>query len=403
MNKIYAKMKSFALKFMGLFGYKPNHPTTLDEMLYEEASEGEPNTPNPEPRKRKEKSSTFSFKKAILEDLKNYFYYIKKMKAADKQAYGFYSKMGANLITNYAFDKDDIKELPTRWKETRPSFGCIFTSLNHEKESSEDSISPAFMYFSKFDKAPSGIQIAPPGWDVYRATVYFHRTRDKRNSKINVALDFCVAVDPDNQVKFLLSKTQEQCVIHSKRPDPTGKKIHIFYLNKWGIPEIYLEWAAEKKMQAEDLMVKIFNDMVNFYDASAYMGMVEINVQRDNTKAKFCIQPQDAVVMFKDREKIGNSRKHIFHSVVPHTRVIKGVEKNIKLHFRGQRDFTWNGYSIKINIPIRESVVWMPEIDIKAHSYDEDEHIPEGSIELGSELADFINEVDSKHKSQYVA
>jgi hypothetical protein len=408
MNKVISRIKSFALKVMGLFGYKPNHPNTLDEMLFEEAEE-DPSyaqsyqAKQEENKKRRSKNPTLSFKKAILGDLKNYFYYIKKMKSADKEAYGFYSKMGANLVTNYAFDKEDIKHLPTRWKETRPSFGCIFTSIDAEDEKSVDSIAPAFMYFTKFDKSPAGVQIAPKGWDVYRATIYFHRTKDNRKSKINISLDYCVAIDENNEVKFLLSKTQDQVVIQSKRPAQNGHKTHYFCRNKWGIPNVYMEWAAEKGMKAEDLMVHLFKDMVNFYDASSYMGMVEIGVQRDNIKAKFCIQPQDAVTMFKDREKIGNSRKHIFHSVVPHTRVIKGVEKNIKLHFRGQRVFTWNGYSINISVPVRESVVWMPEIDIKSHSYDDDEEIPPNSLAFGAELADFISDVGNKHKPKYVS
>lgn len=401
MNKLYANMKLFALKIMGLFGYKQNHPTSLEEMIIEGESECSSRSETSEPKKKRTKNPTISFKKAILGDLKNYFYYIKRMKTSDKEAYSFYSKMGASLVTDYKIDKDDIRQLPSRWKTTRPSFGCVFTSVDADKEDKEEGVSPSFMYFTKFKRSPEGVQLAPEGWDVYRATAYFHKRSTGKKSKINASLDFCVAIDPENNVKFLLCKTPETITIRSKKSDTNGQKVHSFTRCKWGIPEIYIDWAKEKGMNAEDFMVHMFKDMANFYDAASYMGMVEINVQRDNIKAKFCIQPTDAVSMFKDREKIGNSRKNIFHSVVPHTRIINGVEKKIKLHFRGQRDFVWNGYAINITVPVRESILWMPEIDVS--SIDEnDEDIKDG-IEFGDELADYLISANQKYKTKYVS
>lgn len=401
MKNLYANIKLFALKVMGLFGYKPNHPTSLEEIIFEHEVKENVSFEESGPRKQRKKNPSISFKKAILMDLKNYFYYIKKMKTSDKEAYGFYSKMGASLVTDYKIDKDDIKQLPARWKITRPSFGCIFTSANPDEQDNDDNVVPSFMYFTKFKHSPEGVQLAPDGWDVYRATAYFHKRASGKKIKINGSIDFCVAIDPENNVKFLLCKTPETVVIQSKKPDNNGRKTHTFTRSKWGIPKAYIDWAKEKGMTAEDFMVCIFKDMANFYDASAYMGMVEINAHRDNIKAKFCIQPTDAVTMFKDREKIGNSRKNIFHSVVPHTRTINGVEKKIKLHFRGQRDFIWNGYAINITIPVRESIVWMPEVDISCVD-ERDEDIKEG-LEFGSELADYLISANQKYKTKYVS
>jgi hypothetical protein len=54
---------------------------------------------------------------------------------------------------------------------------------------------------------------------------------------------------------------------------------------------------------------------------------------------------------FKDRDydltKLG-SRKRIFHLVKEHTRRDGAV---VKQHYRGQRQFSWAGYDVKITVP----------------------------------------------------
>jgi hypothetical protein len=41
-------------------------------------------------------------------------------------------------------------------------------------------------------------------------------------------------------------------------------------------------------------------------------------------------------------------RKRIFHIVRPH---VRADGRAVKMHFRGMRDFAWNGYRIVVTVP----------------------------------------------------
>lgn len=404
MNKLYAKMKSFTLKIMGLFGYKPNHPTTLDEMLYEEAFE-ENDTINGNdylslPKQRVKRGEKNVIKNAILSDLDKYFLLLKKMKKADNNSYEFYKKIGGQIVTNFNFDASELNVLPSRWKKDRPAFGCILCTHDMEnkvKNGDEKSHVPQMLYFTRYQKPPYGVQMVPDEFDIYKVTIHWY----ERN-KFNVVTDMCIGIDTSNNVHLLLMKVDDSVAFYSKRQGSRGKEKQIVPRQKWGIHEFYKDWANEHKMTPEDLLVNLFCYTINMYDYSNMSGMIEVRAYKNNLVGRFMLQPQDAAHIFKDRERIGNTRKHIFHSVVPHTRTIKGKEKNIKLHFRGQRDFYWNGYNINIVVPIRETVLYLPEVDIRALDGDdpENKHLLKDSIDGGGELADLLLKIDRREYNQ---
>lgn len=398
MNKIYARMKSFALKIMGLFGYKPNHPTTLDEMLYEESFEDKPTNDYvfaAFPKQRARRGEKAAVKNALLNDLDKYFNLLKKMKKADHTAYEFYKKIGGQIVTDFQFDADELNTLPPRWKKDRPAFGCVLCTNDIDKKEKKgvkyNKYTPQMLYFTRYDKPPSGVQMVPAGYDVYKVTVHWYEQK-----KFNVTTDICVGIDPENNVHMLFTKVDDTAVFYSKRVGARGKCRQVVHRQKWGIHEFYKDWADDHKITPEELLVNLFCYTINIFDASNMSGMIEVRAHKNNLVGRFMLQPQDAAYMFKDRERLGNTRKHIFHSVVPHTRTIKGKEKNIKLHFRGQRDFYWNGYNINIVVPIRETMLYLPEIDFKAFDGDDpdNKHLLKDSVDGGAELADFLLKVD---------
>lgn len=413
LGRILSNAKIFALKVLGAFGYKPNHPTTLEEIIFEEQEEviceeqeevicGEPEKSDYAPiqRYRRKRSDKAENKNSILNDLDRYFRLLKKMKTADNLAYDFYKKIGGQIVTDFQFDGKEIYSLPPRWKKDRPAFGCILcTNGIHksEKQGAESKVyTPQMLYFTRFEKSPLGVQVAPDGYDIYKVSAHWY---EKGN--FNFVTDMCFGIDPDNNVHMLFTKIDDTAVFYSKRIGAPGKERQVVSRQKWGVHEFYKEWAAEHDVTPETLLVSLFCYTVHFYEASNMSGMIEVKARKNNLVGRFMLQPQDAAYMFKDRERIGNTRKHIFHSVVPHTRTVNGKEKNIKLHFRGQRDFYWNGYQINIVVPIRETVLYMPEVDFKAVDADdpENKHRLKNSIEGGAELADFLLKIDrGEHK-----
>ena len=58
---------------------------------------------------------------------------------------------------------------------------------------------------------------------------------------------------------------------------------------------------------------------------------------------------------FQDRDIVltdsGAARKRAFHLVRPHVRASGAA---VKMHFRGEKDFTWAGYQVNITIPARD-------------------------------------------------
>lgn len=72
-----------------------------------------------------------------------------------------------------------------------------------------------------------------------------------------------------------------------------------------------------------------------------------------NVAMRLCIPERSAKVFFRDREAPDGGRlRPIFHIVGEHPRVLpSGREIMVREHYRGNREFTWNGYRTLITVP----------------------------------------------------
>ena len=79
--------------------------------------------------------------------------------------------------------------------------------------------------------------------------------------------------------------------------------------------------------------------------------MIKVKAYKGRLAAIFSVNVLRTPYFFKDRDLCVNVRgkkKKIFHIVRTHIRKTGSV---VRTHFRGMREFNWNGYKIRITVP----------------------------------------------------
>lgn len=312
----------------------------------------------------------FSFRDTILQQLERYFVYLARMKKHDAQAFGFYKEMGATLlpyVNTGAYhrqrkDQDDPEAPPiplADWfHRTRPAFGCYAYGADPETEKFElandanglDMWVPKFMYFKKYSAPPFSVE-PKSGGDVYALTVWWDRPQDtKQYSKYGRPQEFALFVSADGKQLLALR------MLETKLVDVWSKRKHEHFRipqRGWHIPHEFEDWAKRRGKDVQRFLTDLFLDAVQRVALSQY-SMVRVAASKDDMTAVFSVDMQRMSYFFQDRDisvtKHG-SRRRIFHIVRPHRRADGTV---VKLHFRGERHFTWAGYDVRITIPGRD-------------------------------------------------
>jgi hypothetical protein len=350
---------------------------------------------NRKPRKsRKVQDQTvgeFHFREAILDQLENYFLYLRRMKHGDREAYNLYQKLGAHVIP-YRYPKPGSGKLPRWWAERQPTFGAVAFAVGEEwadEERKQKSISPRFLYFSKYkaSKRPGTIEQYSKG-SVYVLTVYW----DDGKKKGGYPAEYAVGVDPDGTVHVL--RTLNSSV---ERPKSRGKngqkgKAAAIPVRRWGIDPYWNDCVArptEMGETPEQFMKNLFCWVADLFER-ANASMTRVAVKKDGMKAIFSVGIERTPYFFRDRDRDDNGqRKKIFHIVRAHRREVGGKQQAVRTHFRGEREFDWNGYQVEITVPGWHHFDMM-DFNVEGHSCADDEPKTPDTIE-GGEVADFLN------------
>lgn len=308
----------------------------------------------------------FYFRDAILDELDRYFFYVRRMRQGDREAYDLYSKVGANVLPadSVWWNVGIAADLEPWWaKNNRPSFGAVaFSSfkLTEEIERKDISLLPKFLYFRKYTLPPKDIQPASGG-DIYVVTVYWDQDHDGK-MKYGVPTEFPVLVRPDGQVRVL--KMLRNAPVRVRGRKGTFLVPH----RTWGHSGFFKDWAAENGRDLEDHLRSVFVCAANAFSASQLSG-VQVRVRRGKNTALFSVDVVRTPYFFKDRDitlGASGSRKKIFHIVRTHKRVrADGKESFVKTHFKGERSFRWNGYDVEITVPCRDHFS-LAEFDVGA-------------------------------------
>ena len=346
--------------------------------------------PSTEPREQKiiqieeEKAWSkfdYSFRKTVLDDLDIQFEVLKHFKRTDPDSYNLYSQVGCYLLPESV---EVGGEISPWFLEHRPSFGAVApinVKLHEEYDKKENKLLPRFVYFEKYKphKAPAHIQKTNRG-DIYLVTLYYE---DFKRKKIRFPIEVPIALASDGSVFVLKQHLHNLASIkikHSKRRDLEGGRVKSFTIptNKWEIPKYWKEFAEDHKIDPIEHAVILFTMAANFYEAATMGGITRVDVRKDDLHLALSVDPKRTAYFFRDREKTslpGNTSKRIFHAVKPHRRIVKGEERYVKYHFRGERDFDWNGYRVQISVPYLDHLQ-MAEFNVSAI---DDPELTEGS------------------------
>jgi len=319
----------------------------------------------------------FNFRDTILQQLERYFVYLDRMKKHDADAYGYYCQMGATILPYLATNAqnrgaEDPKKLRRNtpladwFNKTRPSFGCFVYGADPETERYEKETAPKngkenyevwvpkFMYFKKYKKPPPEIQMISGG-DIYSMTIWWDRPFDKK-IKYGVPQEFGIFVSRDGEEVVALRCCDTKYVpIRHKTNGAGHKRGQTFTIPQraWHIPGDFDKWAKENGDTAQHFLTELFKETICRNEMSQY-SMTRVAATKDGMTAVFSVNIHRTAYFFQDRDvALGEDgkRKRIFHFVRPHTR---SDGSTVKAHFRGEREFSWAGYGIKITIPGRD-------------------------------------------------
>lgn len=332
-------------------------------------------------------SGRFYFKETVLDELHRYVRCMKRMKSVDKEAYECCRRIGVNLIPDRigiptAEVSDPGARLPPWFVETTPAYGAVaFGQTRSKKADGSEWIWPRLYHFIRYDKKRHPPQVvAPRDGVVYLLTAYFDDDKElggKTDWKLTQQIP--VAVMPDGEVIPLIVQRQTKLRIHHRHRREGEARVTQIWRSDWGYPHGLADWAADHKKKAPQLMRELF-----LYSAALHTGtnssMIRVGVSKGGVTALMNVDITRTPYFFKDRDPviINGVKKRIFHIVRPHTRINGDV---VHMHFRGLRDFDWNGYGVKISVPGLDHPI-IAEMPVAALDFDEKQPTPRGMMEL---------------------
>lgn len=376
-NKVIQKI----LGFLILFRWKQNALPSLeivrpdDDDFITSIAEPGTSTDRGTPEDRAEAAAgrgEFYFKERILDKLDNYFFYIRRMRAVDPDAFALYSQLGCHICPERGAAIKNDTGARAYLKGHRPGFGAV-AFMGADADEYDDYLKAQFLYFTKFEKKTLKGTVERPrnDDDIYIVTVFL----DRKNIKYGHALEFAVAVDRAANVRPLRTLCCSRQTIRSKRK---GGAFSIPQ-KRWMIHPMWQEVAREKGETVQEYLIKNFEIAFSaFVLASSAMVRIEVE-DHAKLRASFGVDIKRMPYFFKDRKINTNKKKKIFHIVRAHLRATKNGETPIRLHFRGARQFEWNKYKINISVPGKHHAMFA-DFDLPTHLLDETNPISRNMI-----------------------
>jgi hypothetical protein len=294
----------------------------------------------------------------ILNQLDNYFAAIRLLRKTDPETYKLYGRVGG-LVTSgrhwYEFGS-----LNPYWRlEKRPSFGLIHFAFtkDHGPDGTSETVPVRLAYLTKYERRAF---LQPVHDEIYEVNVVYVSKYEGKDTPLHAV--WHVAVTADGR-PYLLKEFVERRV---KLPRSIKRK-HRYEATinsrQWEVPyrlrELYLDRKKHGRLyeheNIEEFGVGVFALIANAI-LNAHGGAIQVRVKsRDKLAAMFTVDMVKVPQFFAKREKsyndAGNAHR-IFHVVRPHKRTLAGGHvKYVKMHFRGERVFSWLGYDVNITVP----------------------------------------------------
>lgn len=348
-------------------------------------------------------------KRSILDHLDDNTKIIGRMKAFFPTEYGLYSQIGAVIVPH----EDPF--LPGRAKlaadpvspwflQTRPAFGAVVTGNPHdETRPLGNSLYPRLMHFLKIEHPKERrrhmfrgghvtVQPIAPTSDFYVFTLYFDE-RDwarlfSRKSREDwkmckfyeraFAIELPLEITKENDVRPLKIK-RDKYVKADKRSSYSDVRRTI---PLWDYPfsKEFVSVGCKSTLSPELYILSEVAFTLWSYEA-ANASMIQVRASKAGVCSLVNVNVEQTPSFFDDREEVwvDGIKKRIFHIVRPHERQLGDKTALVHLHFRGLRQFVWNGYQIEISVPGRDHLDFR-EFDVTAINEDDERVGPDLSV-----------------------
>lgn len=321
------------------------------------------------------------FKRDILDQLERYADCARRLRAFDPQVYVTCTRLGAALSEHNAAAPAHMLT------GARVAFGAV--AFMGSRADWGDRTLWRFAYFEKLQYA-IGVQHCIG--DIYRVVLVFDE--DGSDGRFTVPVSYYVGVSAEGDVRVLKERATRIMSIRVRNPASRRRHSDAFYVPQigWDYPnnlKMILRSSVDKK-PAQDFGAFAFAWSYQMYLANT--SDVRIAATKNAVTCAFSVDLKRLPYFFKDRDFVPNeqgSRRRIFHAVREHDRVLAdGRMIGVKFHYRGSRDFSWNGHDIKITVQ-GEHHADMREMGFAGKEVDAMELMPDGAIS-GIKMIEFI-------------
>lgn len=289
----------------------------------------------------------------VLEGVEDYFRIFDQMRRLNTDAYKYFSRVGAPILTsNGAIWDSQINALTIASPSLLPSYFGVFFAQGRDDFRQHVLTEDASMYeFHLFEKPRNHGTVAPLGSTIFtHNTISLHRkfwlTDDERRGKpwTRHAWGFWwyLGVLPDGSIRALPHRMS-----HFQRL-PGGDGV---YHSAFHIPP-GVRAMAKSTDTVHDFVRKWFNAAVA--STAAAIAGVTVTIRQGKRAARVGVPVGNLRSFFADRDPAaeGVRRKAIMHLRLGHDRhMADGRIIPVGEHLSGERHFTWRGYQVTVGVP----------------------------------------------------
>ena len=317
--------------------------------------------------------------KALLDDLDSVFPRMKRLQPKNSEAQKMLKKFGTYVM--HLCCKDDDAYLSDHLDFRGyglPSFLSCYENLKAYIHIGDEDVAEVFFVAIKMR--------ALTLWIKRDKCVYYNVVAvisDKHCAR-QAELYYVVEVNTENGAVNALRSPQQR--YHNLKGGGSYASLN------WEYPKIYegqeqLTHSTSNKRLLEHAFCKRFNAVMRRECA------VNIIVKKGELRATFTVPENRWKYFFKDRIDVmtpSGRKRPIFHAVIAHIRHTKKKDTPVRTHYRGSRDFHWNGYSIKI---VMQGKHGASQASFTAEGHEDLENLKDGACVLTGKWGDRINQV----------
>jgi hypothetical protein len=335
---------------------------------------------------RRARQKNMRLKQSILDQLDDNTKILGRMKTFFPIEYGLYSQVGAVIVPHedpFICTSELITEPVSPWfNKARPAFGAVVTGDPHDHTKGKGHIlsarithflkieGPKDMHRQMFRRGHPAMQPIASSSDLYIFTLYYDerdwaklfpkKSRDDwklaKFYERAFAIELPIELTKDGCARPL--KIQRDRFLDCPRSKQAGYSDVRRTVKKWDY-QFTKEFIAALKTDFQFtpetyILMEIGLCLRCFEEANA--SMIQVRAAKNDICTLINVNVEDTPDFFNDREDVivDGVKKRIFHIVRPHERVVRNKTALVHLHFRGLRQFVWNGYAIEISVPGRD-------------------------------------------------